>query len=122
MANGRGSKPIEDEGLFFNSPLGHIRDRVRFHQSPDIPKEGIFVSLNGFPFQIKPDEDIDIPRPVLKMIDTRIRTDTQQGEDGKPYTRDIPRYTYTVIKLGVNLDEAGKVISSVKNEPQATQA
>ena len=57
----RGSKEIE-ESLKFDGPTGHIRDRIIVHQNPDIPKEGIFLSLNTYPFQIKPGEEIDIPR------------------------------------------------------------
>lgn len=105
----RGSKPV-DESAKFETPMGHIRDRIIIHQNQEIPKEGIFLSLNGYPFQIKPGEEIDLPRPVRKMLDTLIKTETTQGDDGKPYTRDILRYTYTVIKEGVNLDENGQVI------------
>lgn len=106
----RGSKEIVEEGQKFEGPMGQIRDRIVIHQNPDVPKEGIFLSLNGYPFQIKPGEEIDLPRPVLKMLDTLIKTETTQGDDGKSYTRDIPRYTYTVIKEGVNLDAEGNVI------------
>jgi len=106
----RNSKEIVEEGKKFEGPMGQVRDRVVIHQNPDVPKEGIFLSLNGYPFQIKPGEEIDLPRPVLRMMDTLIKTDTVQGDDGKNYTRDIPRYTYTVIKEGVNLDAEGNVI------------
>ena len=105
----RGSKEIE-ESLKFDGPTGHIRDRIIVHQNPDIPKEGIFLSLNTYPFQIRPGEEVDIPRPVRQMLDTLIKTETTQDDDGKPYTRDIPRYTYTLVKEGVNLGEDGKLI------------
>lgn len=88
---------------FFLNPQGHIRDRIIVHQSSKIPKEGQFVSLNGYSFLIKPGEEVDIPRPVRLMLDTRVETETIQGEDGKSYSRDIPRFTYTLIKEGVNL-------------------
>jgi hypothetical protein len=107
----RGSKPI-DESSKFDSPFGHVRDRIVIHQGEDIPKEGIFLSLNGYPFQVKPGEEIDLPRPVRNMLDTMIKTETTQGEDGKKFYRDIPRFTYTLIKEGVNLDESGNVINA----------
>ena len=88
---------------FFTSPAGHIRDRIILHQSMEIPKEGLFVSLNGFGFLIKPGVAVDLPRPVRLMLDTRIKTETLQGDDGKEYTRDIPRVTYTLVKEGVNI-------------------
>jgi len=88
---------------FFTSPVGHIRDRIIIHPSMEIPKEGLYVALNGYGFLIKPGVEVDIPRPVRLMIDTRIKTETLQGDDGKEYTRDIPRVTYTLVKEGVNV-------------------
>lgn len=87
----------------FVSPEGCIRDRIVVHESSEYPKEGLFVSLNGFPFLIKANEEIDLPRPVRLMMDTRIKTETVQGDDGKDHHRNIPRITYTLIKEGVNL-------------------
>ena len=82
-----------------------VKDRIRIHESEKIPKEGVFVSLNGHPYLIKPGEEVDIPRPVREMLDTRIQTQTLQGEDGKDYRKDIPRITYTLVKEGINLPE-----------------
>jgi hypothetical protein len=90
---------------YFVNPKGHIRDRIRIHDNQKIPKEGQFISLNGFAFLAKPGEEIDIPRPVRLMLDDCIETETIHGED-KVYTRDIPRITYTMIKEGVNIPEA----------------
>ena len=101
------SKPKTDQEKnpegFFTSPVGHIRDRILVHPSMEIPKEGLFLSLNGYAFLIKPGTEVDVPRPVRLMLDTRIKTETIQGDDGKDYTRDIPRITYTLIKEGVNI-------------------
>lgn len=90
---------------YFTNPIGHIRDRIIIHESQDIPKEGRFFGLNGFQFLAKPGVEIDIPRPVRLMLDTRLRTETIKGEDDNIYTRDIPRVTYTMIKEGCNLPE-----------------
>jgi len=102
------AKPMSDEEKnpekYFNSPVGHVRDRIVIHPNADVPKEGIFLSLNGFSFLAKAGVEIDLPRPVRKMLDTRIKTETLQDENGKEYTRDIPRYTYTLVKEGVNLE------------------
>jgi hypothetical protein len=89
---------------YFHSPAGHIRDRIVIHDNQDIPKGGQFVSLNGYAFLIKPGEEIDLPRPVRLMLDTRIKTDNMQDDTGKMHTRDMPRFTYTLIKEGVNLE------------------
>ena len=94
---------------YFTSPQGHIRDRIILHESQEIPKEGMFISLNGYGFLAKAGIAIDIPRPVRQMIDTRIRTQTIQGDDGKEYSRDIPRLTYTLVKEGINLPEPEQI-------------
>lgn len=93
---------------YFIGPEGHVRDRIILHESQEIPKEGMFISLNGYPFLAKPGVEIDLPRPVRLMLDTRVKTETIQGDDGQDYHRHIPRLTYTLIKEGVNLDVADK--------------
>lgn len=100
---------------YFITPEGHIRDRIIIHESMEIPKEGLFLSLNGYPFLAKPGVEIDIPRPVRLMLNTRIKTETIQGADGKDHVRHIPRVTYTLVKEGVNLPDP-EVIDAPKLE------
>lgn len=90
---------------YFNGPLGHIKDRIIIHEGVDIPREGIFLSLNGFPFLAKPGVEIDIPRPVRTMLDTRITTITAHDDSGKEYTKDVKRINYTLVKEAVNAPE-----------------
>ncbi len=90
---------------YFTSPQGHVRDRIVLHESERLPREGQLISLNGFAFLAKAGVPIDLPRPVRLMIDTLIERQTLQGDDGKEYTRDIPRFTDTLVKEGVNLPE-----------------
>lgn len=92
---------------FFHGPAGQIRDRIIIHEAEDIPKEGLFISLNGYPFLCKPGVAIDIPRPVRLMLDTRITRVTKHDENGKEYTKDVKRINYTLVKEGVNIE--GKV-------------
>lgn len=94
----------KEEGEHFESPAGHIKDRIILHQTENIPKEGQFISLNGFAYLIKAGVEIDVPRPVRQMLDTRIQTVTTQDAEGREYTRDVPRFTYTLIKEGINVD------------------
>jgi hypothetical protein len=91
------------ETPMFVSAQGHIRDRIIIHESTKIPREGIFLSLNGFAFLAKAGVEIDLPRPVREMLDTRIETETFQDENGESHVRHIPRITYTLVKAGVNL-------------------
>ncbi|HHT9136798.1 MAG TPA: hypothetical protein ACFYEK_06065 [Candidatus Wunengus sp. YC60] len=94
---------------YFTGPDGHIRDRIIINQTPDIPSEGVFVSLNGFAYLAKPGVEIDIPRPIRTMLDTRIKTDTiqVQNPDGsyRSTERDMPRITYILIKENVGKEE-----------------
>ena len=92
----------EHDSKFFLHPEGHIRDRIIIHESQKIPKEGQFISLNGYAFLAKPGIEIDIPRPVRKMLDNCIETETTQDDNGNSFTRNIPRMTYTLVKEGVN--------------------
>jgi hypothetical protein len=91
---------VKEPKKFINS-AGHIKDRIIIHQTPDIPKQGAFVSLNGFAFQIQPGKEVDIPRPVRIMIDNCIVTELVQ-ENGEEYTRNRPRYPYTLVEADVN--------------------
>lgn len=94
---------------FFMSPVGHPRDRIIIHESAKMPKEGVFFALNGYSFLAKPGVEIDIPRPVRKMLDTRIETESVQGQDGQVYHRNIPRVTYTLVKEDVGAIPAPEV-------------
>jgi hypothetical protein len=88
---------------YFSSPAGHPRDRIIIHENAEIPKGGMFISLNGFAFLAQPGVEIDIPRPVRKMLDTRIRTETVYAQDGTTHSRNIPRITYTLVKEDVQI-------------------
>ena len=101
---------------YFSSPVGHPRDRIVIHESMEIPKEGLFLSLNGFAILAKPGVEIDLPRPMRKMLDTRIKTETIQGDDGKEYKRNIPRITYTLIKEDVDKLPSAAVIAATAPE------
>lgn len=88
---------------YFTSPVGHIRDRIIINESPEIPKEGLFLSLNGFAILAKPGVPIDIPRPMRLVLDNRITTETTQDHEGKDHRRHMKRITYQLIKEGVNI-------------------
>lgn len=112
MAAKEGAKKI----LKFVSSVGHIKDRVVFHQNPEIPKEGILLGLNGVHFQVKPGVEVDIPRPVRQMVDTLIFTDLIQDEEGGEYTRDRPRYPYSLIKEDVGRPADNSILPGLEPE------
>jgi hypothetical protein len=118
----KSNNPITDEEIhpekYFISPVGHPRDRIILHNSPEVPKEGVFLALNGFTFMVPPDVEIDLPRPVRLMLDTRIKTETRRTDDGRGnvniHTRNMKRYTYTVVKLDVeksDIPEAAVIVA-----------
>ena len=115
----------KNENLFVN-PIGHPRDRIIINESIDIPREGIFIALNGYSFLCKTGVPIDLPRPVRLMLDTRIKTDTVMVDDGNgrmiSHTRDIPRITYTVVQLDVNAPPAAPVATPPVAEAQSEAA
>ena len=86
---------------YFVNPIGHPRDRIVLNETEKLPKDGIFMSLNGYAFLAKPNVEIDLPRPVREMLDTRTETISIKGDDGKVYTRNIKRFPYQVIQLDV---------------------
>jgi hypothetical protein len=121
MARSKTDEEMHPEN-YFSTPQGHPRDRIIIHESMEIPKEGIFISLNGYSFLAKPGAEIDLPRPVRLMLDTRIKTETVQGDDGKNHNRNIPRITYTLVKQGVNLPDPAVIDAVSKEAPAAVDA
>jgi hypothetical protein len=105
MATKKSDEESNPKG-YFSGPKGHPKDRIVIHEAVDIPREGMFISLNGYPYLIKPGEEVDVPRPVRDMLDTRIVTITSHDESGKEYTKDIKRVNYTLIKQDVDAVEA----------------
>jgi hypothetical protein len=103
----------------FDTPHGHIKDRILIHETAEIPRDGLFFGLNGIQYLVKAGVEIDIPRAVRLMLDTRIRTETIKGDDGKDYTRDLKRITYTLIKEGVNIPDAAVIAEAAKETQKA---
>ena len=97
----------EPENKFFISTKNQIRDRIIIHDNPNIPKEGVSLGLNGIMFLAKPNVEIDIPRAVRRMLDTRVYTQTAYDDDGMAQSRDVPRITYTLVKENVGRDGGG---------------
>lgn len=128
MAEKKSDKELHPEN-YFDSPVGHIKDRIIINESPELPREGIFMSLNGYAFLAKPGVEIDLPRPVRQMLDTRIRTETTRVEEGEgrmvSYVRNIKRVTYTLVKEDVGRDPVLKTVSVETNpflEPVSASA
>jgi hypothetical protein len=124
-AAGSTETPKNEDGTdapgFFTHPRGHVRDRIILHETKESYKEGQFVGLNGFPFLIQYNKELDLPRPVLQMLRTRIQTIILKDKDtGVETVRNIPRFNFTVVKENVNQiqdDEAGAFTCEVCGQP-----
>lgn len=88
---------------FFTHPRGHIRDRVILFETPDSFKEGQFVGLNGFPFLVQYNKEVDLPRPVIEMMRTRVVERIEKNtETGEETVRRYPRFNFRVVAENVN--------------------
>ena len=79
---------------FFNHPEGHPRAWVivRDTGQPHEAKQP-FVSLNGFAFKFQKNVPINLPLPVIKMMQNCVFTKTERDDDGVESTRNIPRFS-----------------------------
>lgn len=94
---------------YFTHPRGHIRDRIILHETMNSFKEGQFIGLNGFPFLVQYNKEVDVPRPVIEMLRTRIEEKIEKNlETGEETVRRIPRFNFTVVALNVNKTEEVK--------------
>jgi len=72
------------------------RVKVIFHnQDGDLGKGDIFVSVNGYAYQIKRNEPVDLPPEVIEVIDNAVITHTERV-DGVDQTRDLQRFPYSL--------------------------
>ncbi len=95
----------KEKVLYFNHPQGHIKDKIIIHDTPELPANG-FYQLNGFPFQLPVNVEIDIPRPVRLYLDTLIRTEHRRVEVSPGVYQDNPRnvrrVVYTLVKENID--------------------
>jgi hypothetical protein len=105
-AKKQGEKPDKFDENYFVSSQGHIRDRIIVNENPETPP---FVALNGFAYDLPKNVEIDLPRPVRKMLDTLFYTKHNYVQEGpgvvKDYPQHIRRVTYTLIKEDVGRGE-----------------
>lgn len=107
---------------YFVSPVGHLRDRIKIHESAEFPKGGLFFALNGYAFMAQPEVEIDLPRPVRQMLDTLIRTETVQDKAGVIHTRNIRRVTYDLLKEDISsIPDAVVIDAASKDSPKTKE-
>ena len=72
------------------------RVNVIFHnQEGDLGKTDIFVSVNGYAYQIKRNEPVSLPPEVIEVIDNAVVTHVERV-NGVDETRDLQRFTYSL--------------------------
>lgn len=90
---------------YFTGAKGHPVDKIIINELADTAKEGRFFSLNGYAFNAPEGVEIEIQRPVRKMLDNRIETQSRVAADGKNYHKDIKRITYQLIEEDIYRDK-----------------
>jgi|TARA_R110000868_G_scaffold15748_3_gene71796 hypothetical protein len=72
------------------------RVNVIFHnQEGDLGKTDIFVSVNGYAYQIKRNEPVSLPSEVIEVIDNAVVTHIERV-NGVDESRDLQRFTYSL--------------------------
>ena len=90
------------------------RVKVIFHnQDGDLGKGDIFVSVNGYAYQIKRNEPVDLPPEVIEVIDAEGKLNDLAGKefDG------ISRTTFVIDEKGIIED----IIEKVKTKEHTSQ-
>lgn len=72
------------------------RVNVIFHnQEGDLGKTDIFVSVNGFAYQIQRNEPVALPSEVIEVIDNAVVTHVERV-NGVDVSRDLQRFPYSL--------------------------
>lgn len=108
--------PAKFDKKYFMHPDGHIRDTIIIHDTGQTEPPQVFFSLNGFPFLAKKNVEIEVPRPVLEMLQ-RCRYTLYERQEVSPNTfetveRIVPRFSITIVKRG---DEGGEEVAESAN-------
>ncbi len=73
--------------------------RVILEESDDIPPTGLFVSLNGKGYLIKPGEEVDLPLGVIEILDNAVMsTPVRSATNEVIGYRDKTRFPYRLAK------------------------
>lgn len=74
--------------------------RVILEEVEDIPPIGLFVGLNGTGYLIKPGVEVDLPLPVIEILNNAVQSTPIVDPDSKMVTgwRERMRYPYRVIQ------------------------
>jgi hypothetical protein len=105
-ANRKTIQPPEkfDPGVFLH-PQGHPRRRVIVNAIGANEPLQQFVALNGYPFLILKNREIDLPVPVIEMLKRCLYTLHERNDEGEITERTVPRFSITYVR---NEDIAGE--------------
>lgn len=78
-----------------------VSDRIRIilEENDEIPPTGLFVSLNGRAYLIRPGEPVDIPPGVKEILDHAVMSSPQLDPQTKQVVgyRERTRYSYRLV-------------------------
>jgi len=75
------------------------RVKVRIHNQEGVVggTADVFVGVNGRGYQIKREEDVELPVEVLHALDNAVMTVVERGDDGNEIQREIKRFAYSKV-------------------------
>lgn len=78
-----------------------VSDRVKIllEENDDIPPTGLFLGHNGRSYMLRPGEPVEVPRPLLEILDHAVMSAPQLDPQTKQVMgyRERMRYPYRVI-------------------------
>jgi hypothetical protein len=85
------------KGANHDAALSGNKRILTIHQTNDDGgSEDVFVGVNGYGYQIKRGEPVEVPEEVVKVIENAKQELMVFGKDGQVITRTTPRYPFSV--------------------------
>ncbi len=94
---------LEVKTAAFVHPSKMPKCRIVIHrQEGVIGQADVFIGINGYPYQIRRGDEVEVPKALLGILRDAIITTIEKDKDGNEVIRNVPRFAFTVIKEDVN--------------------
>jgi len=74
--------------------------KIILEENENIPPTGLALGLNGRTWHLKPGEAVDVPLPIVEILDNAIMSKPVKSQDGRgiSHWRDQMRFPYRVVR------------------------